>query len=146
VGAPDANGPGANSVGYVKYGALTGDVSIKMSLTDVRKKSDLSDYTGQLQINQILRITDRNNGPSLSETTQDGPFPVTVPCAATGSTSIGSTCSVSTTANAVLPGAVVSGGRAVWELGQVQVYDGGSDGVASTGPNTVFARQGVFVP
>jgi hypothetical protein len=34
----------------------------------------------------------------------------------------------------------------VWEVGQVQVFDGGSDGVVSTAPNTLFATQGVFVP
>ena len=36
--------------------------------------------------------------------------------------------------------------RAIWQLGQVQVLDGGADGVASTTPNTVFAEQGIFVP
>jgi hypothetical protein len=42
---------------------------------------------------------------------------------------------------------VTGGGRAIWELGQVQVLDGGADGLASTpGDNTVFERQGVFVP
>jgi hypothetical protein len=30
--------------------------------------------------------------------------------------------------------------------GQVQVFDGGADGVVSTSPNTLFAKQGVFVP
>ena len=29
---------------------------------------------------------------------------------------------------------------------QVEVFDGGADGLASTNPNTVFARQGIFVP
>ncbi len=38
------------------------------------------------------------------------------------------------------------GKRAIWELGQIEVSDGGSDGLASTEDNTVFARQGVFVP
>ena len=38
------------------------------------------------------------------------------------------------------------GKRSIWELGQVQVYDGGSDGVAATRRNTLFALQGVFVP
>jgi hypothetical protein len=46
----------------------------------------------------------------------------------------------------VLPGAVVEGRRAIWALGPVQLFDGGSDGVASTTPNTLFATQGVFVP
>ena len=34
----------------------------------------------------------------------------------------------------------------MWELGQVQVADGGADGDAATEPNTIFAVQGVFVP
>ena len=39
------------------------------------------------------------------------------------------------------------GQRAVWELGQVQVYDGGADGDAdTTGDNTLFAVQGTFTP
>jgi hypothetical protein len=33
----------------------------------------------------------------------------------------------------------------IWELGQVELYDGGPDGVASAG-NTPFQREGVFVP
>ena len=70
-----------------------------------------------------------------------------MPCTATGDTTVGSTCSVNTTADAVLvPGAVKEGRRSIWQLGQVQVFDGGSDGVVSTNPNTLFAVQGVFVP
>jgi hypothetical protein len=46
-----------------------------------------------------------------------------------------------------VPGAVVEGGRSIWELGQVQVFDGGADGLASTaGDNTLFEREGIFVP
>jgi hypothetical protein len=146
VGTPNPTSPPANSVGSVKYQTLAGDVAVAMSMTDVRNKNDLSDYTGQLQVSSVVRITDRHDGPSQSQTTQDTPLPVTVPCATTTNTSIGSACSVATTYNAVLPGAVVAGNRVVWELGQVQVFDGGPDGLASTGPNTVFARQGIFVP
>jgi hypothetical protein len=32
----------------------------------------------------------------------------------------------STSANAVMVGSVTAGNRAVWELGQVKLYDGGS--------------------
>ena len=54
---------------------------------------------------------------------------------------------MATTANAVLPGMVQSGKRAIWQIGQVEVLDGGSDGDVDTAAgNTVFARQGVFVP
>ena len=88
-------------------------------MTDVRHRSDLSDYTGELQVNPIVRITDRNSGASGSEsaTTEDRPFPITVPCAATGSSSTGSTCSVSSSFNAIVPGAVVAGKRAIWAAG-----------------------------
>ena len=36
--------------------------------------------------------------------------------------------------------------RAIWELGQVRVFDGGPDGDADTADNSLFAVQGVFVP
>ena len=116
-------------------------------MTDVRRRSDLSDYTGELQATQALRITDRANGPSGADTGTlvDTSFPVTVPCTATQST-IGATCELSTSVNSVLPGAATSGNRAVWELGQIRVTDGGADGLAATGPNTDFLRQGLFVP
>ena len=54
-----------------------------MSITDVRLKSDFSDYTGELQLAPVLRISDRLNGTSPVDagTTADLPFPVTVPCA-----------------------------------------------------------------
>jgi hypothetical protein len=45
-----------------------------------------------------------------------------------------------------VPGAVKEGKRSIWQLGQIQVSDGGSDGLVGTAPNTVFARQGIFVP
>jgi hypothetical protein len=70
-----------------------------------------------------------------------------VPCAATGDTTVGSTCSVDTTADAVIgAGAVQEGVRTIWQLGQVRINDGGADGVASTTPNSLFMVQGVFVP
>ena len=71
-----------------------------------------------------------------------------VPCASTTSTTIGGTCSVNTSANAVQPGAIPDGGvsRAVVELAQIQVKDGGADGQAATSDNTPFAVEGVFVP
>ena len=40
----------------------------------------------------------------------------------------------------------VEGLRAIWQLGPVEVLDGGADGSASTTPNTPFLRQGIFVP
>ena len=48
--------------------------------------------------------------------------------------------------DALIPGAVPEGKRSIWALGQVQVFDGGPDGVAATAGNSLFAVQGVFVP
>ena len=157
VGTPDANGAPANSSGYVRTETLVGnpgtsadeaDVQVKFEMTDVRRASDLADYTGELQAILNLRITDNSNGPTLADpaTTFDSPLAVTVPCSGTPAGTIGSTCSMTTTVDAVAPGAVLEGRRAIWQLGQIEVTDGGSDGVGSTAPNTTFARQGVFVP
>lgn len=151
TGTPDANGAGANFIGSVLYRVVTGtsaDVRIGVSITDVRLKAGLGDYPGQLQADASVQVTDRQNGPSGTEpaTVTATNFPVTVPCVTTGSTSIGSTCSVSTTFNAVTPGAIVPSQRAIWQFGQVKVFDGGPDGVASTTPNTLFAAEGIFTP
>ena len=39
-----------------------------------------------------------------------------------------------------------NGKRVVVEMTQFEVSDGGSDGVVGTTPNTLFMRQGVFIP
>jgi hypothetical protein len=62
------------------------------------------------------------------------------------STSIGATCELSTSFDALVPGAIKELDRSIWQLDALQVFDGGSDGLASTSPNSLFARQGVFVP
>ncbi len=51
-----------------------------------------------------------------------------------------------TTFDAIMPSIVDEGARSIWELGHVDVLDGGMDGDVDTEPNAVFARQGVFVP
>jgi hypothetical protein len=156
-GSPDANGRGANSTGSVTFNAVIGnlntpadeaDMKVKVSLTDVRRKSDLSDYTGELQLLPTLRITDRLSGaaPVDPATGTDVSYPVTVPCTATAETNIGATCSVSTTADAVTPGLVLENKRTVVDTGQAKVFDGGADGLAATPGNTLFAVEGVFVP
>ena len=158
VGTPDANGQPVSSVGFARLGVQPGDpamggdqadAAVVVRVTDVRRRSGLGDYTGELALRLPLRITDRDNGGTASTdhgTVQDTTLDVPVSCAATGSTSVGSTCAVSTTVDAVVPGAVKEGERAIWALDQVQVLDGGADGIASTSPNTLFATQGLFVP
>lgn len=162
VGTPDANGAVANSIGSLRMDVIVGDpatpadeadIALKLSLTDVRKQSDLSDYPGELKGVTDLRITDKANAPlgdpsspTLPATTQDVTLNLTATCAATGSTTVGGTCSVNTTAKAVMPGLVREGKRAIYKVGEIDVFDGGADGIANTAGNTLFAWRGLFVP
>jgi uncharacterized repeat protein (TIGR01451 family) len=160
VGTPDANGRTSNSVGSASFRAIgegppvdpnngdQADIGVDVSISDVRQKSDLSDYAGELQVDSTVRITDHDNGAGgfTTATLQDRPFDFTVPCAATASTTTGGTCALHTTAEAIAPGTVKERQRMVWQLGQVRVLDGGPDGAASTANNTLFEVQGVFVP
>ncbi len=156
VGTPDANGTAPSAVGSVTLTAIPGDGStipdeadlrIETSLTDVRKKSDLSDYGGEVQTVLNLRLTNRASNGDEPQTVQDFPFRITVPCTATGDPAIGSTCTLNTTADTITPGAIPEVKRSIWALDKVEVYDGGPDGDAdTTGGNTVFETQGVFAP
>lgn len=158
VGTGDSNGALTQSIGSIRIDAKVGDPStaadeadliMSTRITDVRKRSDLGDYGGELQAAMTMRITDKLNGsaPVDPATVVDVPYVLTVPCASTADTAIGSTCSVASTADALVPGTISEGGRAIWEVGTVRVYDGGSDGLASTtSGNTLFETQGIFVP
>jgi hypothetical protein len=170
VGSPDANGAAANATAFIKISVVVGvvgppddsDVKIISTGTDVRCKAgvatcgsanaaDGADYTGEVQGDATIRITDHFNavapgGGTDPATVVDIPFPVTTTCTATASTSIGGTCAINTTANAVVPGAVKDAKRAIVEVGQLLIRDGGADGVVATAPNTLFAVQGIFIP
>ncbi len=160
VGTPDANSRAANFSGFARMSALyetpplnpnngdQSDVAIEVGMTDVRRAGDLADYTGELQLQAALRLTDRQNGASLSAagTVIDTEVKFTIPCAATASTAIGSSCNLQTTAEAVTPALVDEAERAIWQLDRVRVFDGGADGDVDTGGNTLFATQGLFVP
>jgi hypothetical protein len=162
VGTEDANLQPANSEGMIKLQVVPGnpqttqneaDVKVYVFDTDIRNKSDLSDYVGKIQVSMPLRITDSFNdvspGGSAREpgTMIDVPFPINAPCATTPTDpSIGSTCVIATTINSLYPGAIKEGYRDVWGFGQTQVYDGGADGDPSTGENTLFQVEGMFVP
>jgi len=170
VGTPDANGAAANSEGFVKLEVFIGvpgppddsDVFIAANITDVRCKAgttacgsanaaDGADYTGGLQGNATIRITDHFNavaagGGTDPATVVDIPYPISAACAATASTAIGATCTANTSANAAVPGAVKDGKRANIEVGQISITDGGPDGIVGTTPNTLFEVQGIFIP
>lgn len=87
--------------------------------------------------------------PNCLATTQDEPFPVPVVCTPVAGAA-GSSCGTNTTANSLVPGAVVNGKRASLEIGQIQIYDAGVNGVANflttTGDDRIAARQGITIP
>jgi len=170
VGTPDANGAAANSEGSVKLEVLVGvpgppddsDVLITSNATDIRcqagttscgsaNAADGADYTGGLQGNATIRISDHWNavapggGPDAA-TVIDIPFPVPASCANTASTAEGGLCTANTSANTVVPGSVKTGKRAIVEVGQITNTDGGPDGLNGTTPNTLFEVQGIFIP
>jgi WD40-like Beta Propeller Repeat len=151
MGTPDANQKAPQGLAAVVLTARPADLRIDVGMRDIRKGSDLSDYTGEVQLFSNVRITDRNNTPNPGgpgpATLQDRSFVVPFSCTATASTSIGSDCNISTSVNALYPGAIVANQRAIWQLGEVQVYDGGPDGLVSTPiDNSLFLNQGLFVP
>jgi hypothetical protein len=169
VGSPDANGAPANSVGSIRLDVKAGvpgppedsDVLIKANISDVRctpaggatvcgtaNAADGPDYSGEVQGNAIIRISDHYNGTGLNEaaTVQDIPFPVNTTCTATAANTTGGVCNTSTSANAVVVGSVKDTQRAVVEIQQLQISDGGADGAVATADNTLFEVQGIFIP
>jgi Tol biopolymer transport system component len=171
VGTLEVNGADANSLGALRLRVQAGDpapphdsdVLVDGSISDVRCQPATTacgnpntvagaDYTGQLQGNVIVRMTDRANsisggGPQESATVVDVPFTFPFACTNTASAAEGGACSIGgTSINALIPGTVKDSQRAVWQVGQVYVTDGGTDGQTETTPNTFFMRQGLFVP
>jgi hypothetical protein len=171
VGTPDANGAAANSVGFVRIAALVGEpgapddslVKLAGNITDVRCKPGVStcsnanaqggpDYTGELEGNATIRITDHHNatapgGGTDPATVVDIPMPFQLSCFATSDTSIGSTCvfPVPSTECLGCP-SPKDGVRTLVEMTQIQVRDGGPDGQVFSQDNTLFMVQGIFLP
>ncbi len=155
VGTPDTNAQQSGMSGFVRYGTVVGDphtpadeadIGLRAEITDVRVKSTLDDYAGEVEAQTTAHLTDRNGDGTEPATVIDVLFPLTMPCAPTAAPGIGSTCSLSTTLDALIPDAVIEKQRTILQLGQVHVIDGGPDGDTATEPNTVFLRQGIFIP
>lgn len=170
VGTPDANGAVANSVGSVRFGVIVGtpgppgdsDVEITIEVTDVfcqpgttacSSGVGLPDYTGELELLGMARLTDHFSavapgGGTDPATVIDVPhlLIVNLTCVATPASPAGSTCQTTTTTNAIIPASIKDGKRMLIEMCCLEVRDGGDDGVVGTSPNTLFLTQGLFVP
>jgi hypothetical protein len=150
VGTPDVNGKRTTMQASIVLKVTGADVKITADANNVFNK-DLTDYTGGLRAHLPLQITDKDNTPSPggrgAATSEQIPFDFDLACTATADTTIGSDCPLQTTANAVVPGSVSAGLRAIWQVGQAQVYDGGADGnPGTTSDNTLYLDQGIFIP
>ena len=179
MGTPDGGGGAVNSVASVKMSVVLDpqDFLLTFNATDIRCRpagppdfcgvtnaSGGPDYSGEISLQASLRITDHWNsrvqfppprGSQHATRHRRGRRVVAAPiasCASTASTSIGGTCSVSTSGNAIAPtfSPAVGGKRFLMEIGQLQVFDGGSDGIAffggPAGADTLFGVQGIFIP
>jgi hypothetical protein len=159
TGTPDANGLPVRMDAFVELKAIPGtsatpadeaDLKIDADLNDVFTQG-LSDYTGALRAALPLRITDHDNTPSPggpgAGTTQPFQYGFDIPCTPDPAPTVGSDCSISTTADSLVPGTITESLRTVWQIGRARVDDAGPDGDPdTTGDNAVFATQGVFVP
>ncbi len=135
------------------------DVGINATLTDVLNASDGSDYGGRLILRTPIRVTDRANGGTGKEaaTAVDASLGVPIDCQPTASTSLGASCSVSTTIDTLVPGFVQEGKRTVISAFQLSVEDAGPDGTidpplgqcplaCGSGDERPYLIQGVFAP
>ena len=115
---------------------------LRANVTDVRLRSDLSDYTGDLEARLTIRITDKNNTPhpggpgaaTVQELTYSHPDPVRGDRRHDASAPPASSTPPSRRS---CPGAVKEKRRAIWELGAMRVHDGAGN---------LFLTQGMFVP
>ncbi len=134
-----------NALPGIPGGIDDADVRVRLSITNVMRKSDLSDYTGELGVDLTFQMTDREGSVSQTSMASGGSF--TAPCTATVSTIDGATCAVDTTVEALIPDAIIEGARAIFELGPIRVRDGGPDEDADTPAGEgLLATQGVFIP
>ena len=177
LGTPDFNGVPANGTGLVSLkvfcnGGAAGEVppcstsagdqldgNVTVSQTDVRCQGTsgscpngaLSDYVGNLRFELFAGITDRSSTGATGAATLQGDVTIAfnVPCVTTPATTVGSTCSTTTSFDAALgaTSGIVEGKRSIWDLDDIRVYDGGADGAASTtADNTLFVTDGLLFP
>jgi hypothetical protein len=139
------------------------DVKITSASTGVRCKGISGGcsaanalYTGKVLLRLVVRMTDRLNGPTNNPgTASDITLPAGIQCTS-------GACGSTTSADSVYPNLAREASRAVWQLGKIEVLDGGTDGDLAPNPSpasgvcppacqgnggeTVFMTQGLFAP
>ena len=97
-----------------------------------------------------MRVTDRDNAPipgggSEAATVTDSTLAFVAPCTVTAGAT-GATCPLNTSANALSPGLVRDSKRMLIAMSQVQVHDGGADGLVATDAQRGVRRSGNLYP
>ncbi len=154
--------------GFARWNVIAGDpdtpadeadLTITASATDVRRASNGTDYTGRVILTSNMRITDKANGSSglVPATVSDLELSAPIQCAATPASSVGASCTITTTADTLVPGLAKEGKRAVMSAFGLVLEDVGPDGsvtppsgacppTCGSGDEKPFLRQGVFAP
>jgi hypothetical protein len=135
-------------VGNPATAADEADIGIQLMVTDVRWGGDPAlDFPYRLYARMPMQLTDKDNGCcGVPATVQDDvSLDFEAQCSETADPSVGGSCAVTTTADALIPGVVREGQRESWQLrGPVQVFDPGPDVNGVDG--VLFLTQGLFVP
>jgi glucose/arabinose dehydrogenase len=114
-----------------------------------------SDYAGDVALVLQMRLTDRRSGvfegvPASANTAVG--FPVA--CAANTNANLGGACSLSTTADTVVPGFAREERRTILDLLRIRIIDPGLDGTlgadcppfCGNGDEGVYVREALFAP
>jgi hypothetical protein len=162
--------------GSVRYDVIAGnagtpedeaDFGISARITDVRCAvggtpgcaAAGDDYTGQLVLASAVRQTDMSNGIFQNDPGTVVDFDLSFPlgCAVNPLMTVGSTCSLTSTADTLVPGYVKEIKRTILSVMSVRLKDAGADGTITppsgtcpptcgNGDEAVYQRSGVFAP
>jgi len=158
---------GANAATHPAYNASGSGDLCPASGNGGAGNSTLEDYVGKLLSVAVIRITDHyNTAPTFTTagTVDDRDFPVGSGCGPTVATDRGGFCSISTSANAIVPTVVKENKRANVEIAQIQTFEPGHNAAFTAGTivpvptpvcppvcnkdgdDQIFANQGIFIP
>lgn len=152
---------GPAGAGFIELRAVPGDpatnvdeadLALVASVNDVRNRQTGGDYNpgsgADVTMIPRLRLSDARNGISGSDsaTTTDFDFPVPIGCAPTADPSRGSTCEVSSSADALVPDAIAEDRHTTVAAWKLWLFDSGTNGVRGDADDKQFAQQGIYVP
>jgi hypothetical protein len=128
------------------------DATLRFDLSDIRAAGG-ADYNpnpsgpdGTLVTR--LRFTDRANDPAGTSagTATDLDLSLPFSCTPTSDPSLGSTCALDSSADAISPGAIKENKATVLQVFRLRLNDSGPNGVRGDSDDRLFATEGVYIP